>query len=123
MMLYCTFVVCFFFFMIRRPPRSTRTDTLLPYTTLFRSGCAVQNWLGASGNGRRDVRKSDCKGKLQSGSSRKAGRCRLHRKDAARSFALGQARCEGDGTFRGHEATSADRPGTDRQRVGEGKGG
>src|SRR3546814_4717200 len=24
--------------MIRRPPRSTRTDTLLPYTTLFRSG-------------------------------------------------------------------------------------
>src|SRR3546814_7288840 len=29
----------FFFFvlMIRRPPRSTRTDTLFPYTTLFRS--------------------------------------------------------------------------------------
>src|SRR3546814_14333476 len=27
----------FFFLMIRRPPRSTRTDTLLPYTTLFRS--------------------------------------------------------------------------------------
>src|SRR3546814_2437274 len=32
--------------MIRRPPRSTRTDTLFPYTTLFRS-CAV-------GRGRRD---------------------------------------------------------------------
>src|SRR3546814_20557833 len=32
-------VVCLFFFlMIRRPPRSTRTDTLFPYTTLFRSG-------------------------------------------------------------------------------------
>src|SRR3546814_15993373 len=32
--------VCFwsvFFFMLRRPPRSTRTDTLFPYTTLFRS--------------------------------------------------------------------------------------
>src|SRR3546814_13925886 len=31
--------VCFIFFflMIRRPPRSTRTDTLFPYTTLFRS--------------------------------------------------------------------------------------
>src|SRR3546814_12196070 len=28
--------VCFL--MIRRPPRSTRTDTLFPYTTLFRSG-------------------------------------------------------------------------------------
>src|SRR3546814_3939706 len=30
------FVLCFFL-MIRRPPRSTRTDTLFPYTTLFRS--------------------------------------------------------------------------------------
>src|SRR3546814_14900790 len=28
---------CFFFLMIRRPPRSTRIDTLFPYTTLFRS--------------------------------------------------------------------------------------
>src|SRR3546814_2874794 len=28
----------FFFLMIRRPPRSTRTYTLFPYTTLFRSG-------------------------------------------------------------------------------------
>src|SRR3546814_17458961 len=27
----------FFFLIIRRPPRSTRTDTLFPYTTLFRS--------------------------------------------------------------------------------------
>src|SRR3546814_2200602 len=27
----------FLFLMIRRPPRSTRTDTLFPYTTLFRS--------------------------------------------------------------------------------------
>src|SRR3546814_18690340 len=30
-------VSAFFFLMIRRPPRSTRTDTLFPYTTLFRS--------------------------------------------------------------------------------------
>src|SRR3546814_17145828 len=42
---YCLISICvcigfhfFFFLMIRRPPRSTRTDTLLPYTTLFRSG-------------------------------------------------------------------------------------
>src|SRR3546814_6374345 len=28
--------------MIRRPPRSTRTDTLFPYTTLFRSDCTRQ---------------------------------------------------------------------------------
>src|SRR3546814_17777114 len=31
------FFFSFFFLMIRRPPRSTRTDTLFPYTTLFRS--------------------------------------------------------------------------------------
>src|SRR3546814_15020927 len=31
------FLSLFFFLMIRRPPRSTRTDTLFPYTTLFRS--------------------------------------------------------------------------------------
>src|SRR3546814_11677463 len=42
-LLRCYFVcfylmfVMFFFLMIRRPPRSTRTDTLFPYTTLFRS--------------------------------------------------------------------------------------
>src|SRR3546814_1229788 len=29
--------ICVCFLMIRRPPRSTRTDTLFPYTTLFRS--------------------------------------------------------------------------------------
>src|SRR3546814_2653713 len=29
--------LCHFFLTIRRPPRSTRTDTLVPYTTLFRS--------------------------------------------------------------------------------------
>src|SRR3546814_2846693 len=31
------FLHFFFFLMIRRPPRATRTDTLFPYTTLFRS--------------------------------------------------------------------------------------
>src|SRR3546814_20133604 len=30
-------LILLFFLMIRRPPRSTRTDTLFPYTTLFRS--------------------------------------------------------------------------------------
>src|SRR3546814_10277670 len=32
---------CVFFLMVRRPPRSTRTDTLFPYTTLFRSRACV----------------------------------------------------------------------------------
>src|SRR3546814_1518882 len=37
--IYSKFAYYFFvfFLMIRRPPRSTRTDTLFPYTTLFRS--------------------------------------------------------------------------------------
>src|SRR3546814_8099035 len=33
----CMISLCCFFLMIRRPPRSTRTDPLFPYTTLFRS--------------------------------------------------------------------------------------
>src|SRR3546814_5489463 len=32
--------------MIRRPPRSTRTDTLFPYTTLFRSVRQPCRWIG-----------------------------------------------------------------------------
>src|SRR3546814_5594220 len=39
----------FFFLMRRRPPRSTRTDTLFPYTTLFRS-IANPKILSAAGN-------------------------------------------------------------------------
>src|SRR3546814_17098286 len=38
---------CLFFLMIRRPPRSTRTDTLFPYTTLFRSLLAALAWPAA----------------------------------------------------------------------------
>src|SRR3546814_17410482 len=42
----CVSFVSFFFLIIRRPPRSTRTDTLFPYTTLFRS--AALSGLSAS---------------------------------------------------------------------------
>src|SRR3546814_20292941 len=49
----CIVVFCL---MIRRPPRSTRTDTLFPYTTLFRSG-----W--SEGRGRDDFG-SGAQGKL-----------------------------------------------------------
>src|SRR3546814_3411623 len=55
--------------MIRRPPRSTRTDTLFPYTTLFRS------------QGRADV-----------GSGRRAGQPRLGELDAVRPRTLRHAR-------------------------------
>src|SRR3546814_14590450 len=37
LLVMCNCLYVFFFLMIRRPPRSTRTDTLFPYTTLFRS--------------------------------------------------------------------------------------
>src|SRR3546814_8038151 len=39
--------------MIRRPPRSTRTDTLFPYTTLFRSGAFGRQRGDQSGSSRR----------------------------------------------------------------------
>src|SRR3546814_13341841 len=38
----------FFFLILRRPPRSTRTDTLFPYTTLFRS--AMAGCVGVAGS-------------------------------------------------------------------------
>src|SRR3546814_14436953 len=49
----CFVSVCLFFFlMIRRPPRSTRTDTLFPYTTLFRSDGLAAGHRGVQGEGR-----------------------------------------------------------------------
>src|SRR3546814_2419995 len=63
----------FFFLMIRRPPRSTRTDTLFPYTTLFRSqprgGEAVaagQRRARRSGAGRAQSRSEEHTSELQS---------------------------------------------------------
>src|SRR3546814_8502200 len=37
--------------MLRRPPRSTRTDTLFPYTTLFRSAFPCWDWACSIWNG------------------------------------------------------------------------
>src|SRR3546814_1043918 len=63
--------------MIRRPPRSTRTDTLFPYTTLFRSGghqgaqsglvvwVAIEEALGQFGGGQR-IRSEEHTSELQS---------------------------------------------------------
>src|SRR3546814_4101039 len=42
------FCVLFFLLMIRRPPISTRTDTLLPYTTLFRSRAGIRDGAAAA---------------------------------------------------------------------------
>src|SRR3546814_11558864 len=49
----------FFFLMIRRPPRSTRTDTLFPYTTLFRS-VAKQCASGCNQQGRPQLQRTQC---------------------------------------------------------------
>src|SRR3546814_2102012 len=61
----CCYVIGYFFFlMILRPPRSTRTDTLFPYTTLFRSRPTVpvdaEPHAGGvrAGRGRRRVRRA-----------------------------------------------------------------
>src|SRR3546814_17482801 len=51
-LIFFRFLFFFFFLMIRRPPISTRTDTLFPYTTLFRShagGNAVHGGDAATG--------------------------------------------------------------------------
>src|SRR3546814_11838759 len=85
--------VCFFFFflMIRRPPRSTRTDTPFPYTTLFRSW--LRDWepshrpapesAGSLWRGNRDYG-GLCEGKRAQGrSSRRHNHfsCRFRRRD------------------------------------------
>src|SRR3546814_19562026 len=48
---YWSTFLCVFFLMIRRPPISTRTDTLFPYTTLFRSDVITALSLVSSGLG------------------------------------------------------------------------
>src|SRR3546814_13751311 len=51
-MVLVSIYLLFFFLMIRRPPRSTRTDTLFPYTTLFRSPTCRLQWGRRRGCGR-----------------------------------------------------------------------
>src|SRR3546814_13078758 len=47
MYMYNDILLVFFILMIRRPPRSTRTDTLFPYTTLFRSSVCIPDYYRA----------------------------------------------------------------------------
>src|SRR3546814_3246027 len=67
--------------MIRRPPRSTRTDTLFPYTTLFRSPprrgpCRRHSRHGGSHPRHARRRSPCCRGREGASASRAAGRCR-----------------------------------------------
>src|SRR3546814_2702138 len=89
----------FFFLMIRRPPRSTRTDTLFPYTTLFRSprmcGNSPQHAAGLSRGGR------FC-GSHTSGT----GNCSTHAILSGKRFRLRQAAIHTSADFRSEEHTS-----------------
>src|SRR3546814_3917428 len=60
--------------MIRRPPRSTRTDTLFPYTTLFRSGS------GGKGSSRDSNQRSIAGASGGSGPRRRGGRSLCQRR-------------------------------------------
>src|SRR3546814_1884217 len=62
-----TSVLLFFFLIIRRPPRSTRTDTLFPYPTLFRSArgdgaCRPAEYGVLRHSGRRRASERHCRG-------------------------------------------------------------
>src|SRR3546814_1650387 len=87
--LFLLFFICVFFLMIRRPPRSTRTDTLFPYTTLFRSRSRQAVFARAS----------------DTASSRPAG----HGDPPEPASATGRSRIPADGSealFRSEEHTS-----------------
>src|SRR3546814_16868584 len=51
--------------MMRRPPRSTRTDTLVPYTTLFRSACGKNEKRLACGTAMMTLALAPCCGTMQ----------------------------------------------------------
>src|SRR3546814_4109811 len=115
-----------FFLMLRRPPRSTRTDTLFPYTTLFRSADApappddtqpVAGAGGAAHRGPRDDRVPDPRcpararlagagaGVPRPGESAGARGGAPHR-EPQRLRRLPASRPQGDGRLRSEEHTS-----------------
>src|SRR3546814_3995308 len=47
-LIFYSYLSVFFFLMLRQPPRSTRTDTLFPYPTLFRSGPVLRTTLAGA---------------------------------------------------------------------------
>src|SRR3546814_12472958 len=108
-----------FFLMIRRPPRSTRTDTLFPYTTLFRTTAARHS------RPRRFCRRRG------GSSSRSCGRwhrrpCRTAYRRRPRGCHIRDAssggNCASWGILLGREGGQA-AANIDRKRVGQGKGG
>src|SRR3546814_19795279 len=98
----------FVFLMIRRPPRSTRTDTLFPYTTLFRSydrlaggarhrsqhlsGLCTASPEGASGGESRDRPTGALYGRV-GGDTARPDRCRSRVSFRAQGCEIGRASC------------------------------
>src|SRR3546814_1708645 len=84
--------------MIRRPPRSTRTDTLFPYTTLFRS---LATRYSPHRENRCPVRASFLGGRT--GRTAPAARRRVLQRDARRSPGKRQERCDADRRAEGNQ--------------------
>src|SRR3546814_2971477 len=70
-----------FFLMIRRPPRSTRTDTLFPYTTLFRSDQIAQRHKLHPGSGVADDQPGPEQPKVPVAKRRECGKTRCGRSE------------------------------------------
>src|SRR3546814_1135985 len=74
--------------MIRRPPRSTRTDTLFPYTTLFRSTWCGTAWSLASCAPMRATRPASLEKEISSAGTADAPRPRPTMTDGSGSISL-----------------------------------
>src|SRR3546814_63318 len=124
---YIFLLFCFFFLMIRRPPGSTRTDTLFPYTTLFRSlGLDLLEVLSEPGSVRADLPQ------LQPHRREVGlGRLELGRVDRVKGVAEARECRDRHGhragsrtSLSGHASESTDRTSAERHQSGtEGQGG
>src|SRR3546814_13188007 len=100
--------------MIRRPPRSTRTDTLFPYTTLFRSGSQGDLFDHALATGTLDVL-AFAEGILH--------QIKQPRDDVLHEGLRAKADREADDTGAGQEGTDVDPQGGERRQGGDGDDG
>src|SRR3546814_4894803 len=93
--------------MIRRPPRSTRTDTLFPYTTLFRSTRLIQR--GSEGDD--TPARTAAVGGLDAGNAGERGRL------ADRAAGVGAGRSRHDPRGDRSRGTAAGAAGRERSRI------
>src|SRR3546814_9880652 len=87
--------------MIRRPPISTRTDTLFPYTTLFRSFAAPEDRHPLARHDRLRPGEQAGEEAVQAGEPETAGRCPLRCQERIQQFEVGFA-----GNVDGHRAVA-----------------